>query len=75
MQLGYHKFGRTKKPWNCEHEKLYAHGLCQNCYINKYNQVYFKYIFLRNVEKVFFHHLQKMKMRKILKNNYQMRLI
>lgn len=35
----YHKYGRTKKPWNCNHEKLYAHGLCQNCYINKYNQV------------------------------------
>jgi len=34
----YHKFGRTKKPWKCNHEKLYAHGLCQNCYINAYNK-------------------------------------
>jgi len=34
----YHKFGRTKKPWRCSHEKLYAHGLCQNCYINDYNK-------------------------------------
>jgi len=34
----YHKHGRTKKPWRCNHEKLYAHGLCQNCYINAYNK-------------------------------------
>ena len=34
----YHKHGRTKKPWKCNHEKLYAHGLCQNCYINAYNR-------------------------------------
>jgi len=34
----YHKHGRTKKPWKCNHEKLYAHGLCQNCYINAYNK-------------------------------------
>jgi len=34
----YHKHGRTKKPWKCSHEKLYAHGLCQNCYINAYNK-------------------------------------
>jgi hypothetical protein len=34
----YHKHGRTKKPWRCSHEKLYAHGLCQNCYINAYNK-------------------------------------
>jgi len=34
----YHKYGRTKKPWRCSHEKLYAHGLCQNCYINAYNK-------------------------------------
>jgi len=34
----YHKFGRTKKPWKCTHDKLYAHGLCQNCYINAYNK-------------------------------------
>jgi len=34
----YHKLGRTKKPWKCNHEKLYAHGLCQNCYINAYNK-------------------------------------
>jgi len=34
----YHKHGRTKKPWKCHHEKLYAHGLCQNCYINAYNK-------------------------------------
>jgi len=34
----YLKYGRTKKPWLCQHEKLYAGGLCQNCYINKYNK-------------------------------------
>jgi hypothetical protein len=34
----YHKFGRNKKPWKCSHDKLYAHGLCQNCYINEYNK-------------------------------------
>jgi len=34
----YHKYGRTKKPWRCSHDKLYAHGLCQNCYINAYNK-------------------------------------
>ena len=34
----YHKFGRTKKPWNCPHSKLYANGMCQNCYINSYNR-------------------------------------
>jgi len=34
----YHKHGRTKKPWKCSHDKLYAHGLCQNCYINAYNK-------------------------------------
>jgi len=30
--------GGQKKPWKCNHEKLYAHGLCQNCYINAYNK-------------------------------------
>lgn len=35
----YHRHGRTKKPWKCNHERLYAHGLCQNCYINAYNKV------------------------------------
>ncbi len=34
----YHKYGRNKKPWNCPHEKLYANGMCQNCYINSYNR-------------------------------------
>ena len=34
----YHKYGRTKKPWNCPHDKLYAGGMCQNCYINMYNK-------------------------------------
>jgi hypothetical protein len=34
----YHRYGRNKKPWLCTHERLYAHGLCQNCYINKYNK-------------------------------------
>lgn len=34
----YHKYGRTKKPWNCSHDKLYAAGMCQNCYINNYNR-------------------------------------
>jgi hypothetical protein len=34
----YHKYGRTKKPWRCSHDRLYAHGLCQNCYINAYNK-------------------------------------
>jgi hypothetical protein len=34
----YHKYGRTKKPWNCPHDKLYANGMCQNCYINSYNK-------------------------------------
>lgn len=34
----YHKYGRTKRPWNCPHEKLYAGGMCQNCYINSYNK-------------------------------------
>jgi len=32
----YHKFGRDKKPWKCEHDILYAKGMCQNCYINQY---------------------------------------
>lgn len=32
----YHKFGRSKKPWACSHERLYAKGLCQKCYINQY---------------------------------------
>lgn len=35
----YHRKGRTKKPWNCPHEKLYAVGMCQNCYTNNYNKV------------------------------------
>lgn len=34
----YHKYGRNKKPWNCPHDKLYANGMCQNCYINSYNR-------------------------------------
>jgi hypothetical protein len=34
----YHKYGRIKKPWNCSHDKLYASGMCQNCYINTYNK-------------------------------------
>jgi len=34
----YLKYGRTKKPWLCKHEKLYAQGLCQNCYISAYNR-------------------------------------
>eukprot|EP01015_Nassula_variabilis_P032107 TRINITY_DN73_c0_g3_i2.p1 TRINITY_DN73_c0_g3~~TRINITY_DN73_c0_g3_i2.p1 ORF type:complete len:115 (-),score=15.48 TRINITY_DN73_c0_g3_i2:108-425(-) len=34
----YHKYGRNKKPWRCSHDRLYAHGLCQNCYINNYNK-------------------------------------
>jgi hypothetical protein len=34
----YHRRGRTKKPWNCNHERMYAQGLCQNCYINEYNR-------------------------------------
>ncbi len=34
----YHKHGRTKQPWNCPHAKLYANGMCQNCYINSYNR-------------------------------------
>jgi hypothetical protein len=34
----YHRKGRTKKPWNCSHDRLYAQGLCQNCYINEYNR-------------------------------------
>ena len=56
----YHKYGRTKKPWNCVHEKLYAHGLCQNCYINKYNQVNF--LFVNNIiNHVFFLLLAKKK--------------
>jgi len=33
----YHKYGRTKKPWKCNHDKLYAHGYCQNCYAHCYN--------------------------------------
>jgi len=33
----YLKYGRTKKPWNCSHDKLYALGLCQKCYAAKYN--------------------------------------
>ena len=42
----YHRVGRNKAPWLCNHSKLYAcinyiicliGGLCQNCYINKYN--------------------------------------
>ena len=24
----YHKYGRSKKPWKCGHDKLYACGLC-----------------------------------------------
>lgn len=35
----YLRHGRTKKPWNCPHDKLYALGLCQKCYANKYNKV------------------------------------
>jgi hypothetical protein len=34
----YHRKGRNKKPWNCEHDVLYAQGLCQLCYINDYNK-------------------------------------
>jgi hypothetical protein len=34
----YHKFGRNKKPLKCPHDKLYAGGMCQNCYINQYNK-------------------------------------
>lgn len=33
----YLRYGRTKKPWNCSHDKLYALGLCQKCYAAKYN--------------------------------------
>lgn len=35
----YLRYGRTKKPWNCNHDKLYALGLCQKCYTVKYNMV------------------------------------
>jgi hypothetical protein len=34
----YHRFGRVKRPWKCGHNKLYAAGMCQNCYINEYNK-------------------------------------
>jgi hypothetical protein len=34
----YHKFGRTKKPWKCDHALLYARGLCHPCYIELYNR-------------------------------------
>ena len=34
----YHRHGRSKKPWNCQHQTLYAAGMCQNCYINDYNR-------------------------------------
>jgi hypothetical protein len=34
----YHRLGRVKKPSKCQHQKLYAAGLCQNCYINDYNR-------------------------------------
>jgi hypothetical protein len=34
----YHRRGRTKKAWACQHsEKLhYSKGLCQNCYLSRY---------------------------------------
>jgi hypothetical protein len=34
----YHKFGRTKKPWKCDHAILYARGLCNPCYVELYNR-------------------------------------
>ena len=36
----YHNTGRNRKSWNCEHTDslLYAHGLCQSCYLNKYSK-------------------------------------
>jgi hypothetical protein len=34
----YHKYGRTKKPWKCSHEILYAKGYCHLCYIELLNR-------------------------------------
>mmetsp|Transcript_39245 Transcript_39245/g.45634 ORF Transcript_39245/g.45634 Transcript_39245/m.45634 type:complete len:264 (-) Transcript_39245:158-949(-) len=35
----YLKTAREKKPWNCEHDILYALGLCHKCYMAKNRQV------------------------------------
>jgi hypothetical protein len=32
----YRKLGRTKPAWACGHDRLYANGLCQQCYISDY---------------------------------------
>jgi len=32
----YHKYGRSTKPWKCDHEVMYAKGLCKLCYLNHY---------------------------------------
>jgi hypothetical protein len=36
----YHRFGRDRMATACEHltRKMYAKGMCQNCYINGYNK-------------------------------------
>jgi len=34
----YHRFGRRKLAWNCEHTQRfnYSKGLCQPCYLRNY---------------------------------------
>lgn len=35
----YEKYGRTKKPWNCEHQVHFARGLCRKCYFKSCKKV------------------------------------
>lgn len=46
--LCYHKKGRTKLAFGCEHksEVHYSKGLCQACYISQYAEVYNKLLLL-----------------------------
>lgn len=34
----YEKFGRTKKPTNCEHEIHFARGYCRKCYFRTFKK-------------------------------------
>ena len=63
----YHKQGREKKAWNCEHTNRahYAKGKCQNCYLNFYHKV--KLINLRNKF--------RRKRRELMKNLINMRQV
>lgn len=68
--LCYHKRGRTKLAFACEHknEVHYSKGLCQNCYISQYSIVNFSYLtFLRSVREGVCKERLKIKNRSLIK--------